>query len=158
MSNMTQEQWQQLQDNINDFLQSGAGYIVTLNTRETLRHTDLAEIILKFERQLNRKIYGTKWRTKGTQLGWGHNLEHKNGNSHSHSILAINDDVSATDVKRHSRHIWKKLNRFYKNTQAQIYIKEIEGCKPHCNHTTDCNRKAAIVYALKGGAPLSAKA
>ena len=57
---MTQEQWQQLQDNINDFLQSGAGYIVTLNTRETLRHTDLAEIILKFERQLNRKIYGTK--------------------------------------------------------------------------------------------------
>ena len=111
MSNRTQQQWQQLQDNINDFLQSSAGYIVTLNTRKTLRQADLAEIILNFERPLNRKIYGTKWQTKGTPLGWVHNLEHKNRKSHSHRILAINADVCATDVKRHSRHIWEKTKQ-----------------------------------------------
>lgn len=137
MHTMTKQEWVQRQEDIQVIADYGFDYAVTFNTRKLIPQTHLREMVLEFERRLNRKLFGTNWRKTGTRLQWVHNYEHTSGNSHAHSVCKLCEGVDATKFKRQARHIWGKLTTG--NNEAQLWIDKIK------------NQTAVAAYVLKGG-------
>ena len=98
-------------------------YVVTLNTRELIHYPTFKNfLVYEFERQLNKKLYGKDWRTKGTKIHWIHNYETKSNNTHSHSVCKLNGYIDVKKFKKQARHIWAKLNRSFGNLNSSLYI------------------------------------
>ena len=137
MHTMTKQEWVQRQEDIQVIADYGFDYAVTFNTRKLIPQTHLREMVLEFERRLNRKLFGTNWRKTGTRLQWVHNYEHTSGNSHAHSVCKLCEGVDATKFKGQARHIWEKLTTG--NNEAQLWIDKIK------------NQTAVAAYVLKDG-------
>ena len=142
------EEWLQKQQDIEAIKLSGATLVFTLNTRRFLNKFILSDLVLEFERRLNKKLFGKAWRYKNKRLGWWHELEFKPNNSHSHSVCTVNYGITETEVKRAARQIWVPLNRKMGNKNAQVWI----------NAITKLNDEAVAVYVTKGDVTLSASA
>jgi hypothetical protein len=142
------EEWLQKQQDIEAIKCSGATLVFTLNTRRFLNKSILSDLVLEFERRLNKKLFGKAWRYKNKKLGWWHRLEFQSNNSHSHSVCTVNYDITKTEVKRAARRIWVPLNKKMGNENAQLWI----------NAITKLNDEAVAVYVTKGDVTLSASA
>ena len=142
------ELWMQRQQDIETIKRSGATLVFTLNTRRFLNNPILSDLVLEFERRLNKKLFGKAWRIKNKKLRWLHRLEFQSNNSHSHSVCTVNYDITKTEVKRAARRIWVPLNKKMGNENAQLWI----------NAITKLNAEAVAVYVTKGDVTLSASA
>ena len=123
MRNMTKEQWEQHQENIQVLAGYKFDYVVTLNTRKLMSRSVLEKKVDEFERRLNRQLFGTNWRQTGKRLTWQHNFEFASGNSHSHSLCKLCEGVDGATFKGKIRHIWKKINKG--RSKAQLYVDKI---------------------------------
>ena len=142
------EEWLQKQQDIEAIKLSGATLVFTLNTRRFLNKFILSDLVLEFERRLNKKLFGKAWRYKNKKLGWWHKLEFQSNNSHSHSVCNVNYGITETEVKRAARQIWVPLNKKMGNKNAQVWI----------NAITKLNDEAVAVYVTKGDVNLLASA
>ena len=142
------ELWMQRQQDIETIKRSGATLVFTLNTRRFLNKSILSDLVLEFERRLNKKLFGKAWRYKNKKLGWFHKLEFQSNNSHSHSVCTVNYGITETEVKSVARHIWVPLNKKMGNENAQLWI----------NAITKLNAEAVAVYVTKGDVTLLSSA
>ena len=114
-------------------------YAVTFNTRTFMPKQTLEKYFLdEFERRLNKKLYGYKWRTKGNKIHWLHNVEHESNNTHSHSVCKINN-IRHQKFKKQAFRIWHKLNFQSGNFNAQLYINNFDKPAAIANYITKDN-------------------
>lgn len=114
-------------------------YAVTFNTRTFMPCFTLKNYFLdEFERRLNKKLYGYKWRMKGNKIHWIHNIEHESNNTHSHSVCKINN-IRHQKFKKQAYRIWHKLNFQLGNFNAQLYIDNFNKPTAIANYITKDN-------------------
>ena len=114
-------------------------YVITFNTRSFMHHLTFKNSLLyEFEKRLNKKLYGYKWRTKGNKIHWVHNIEHESNNTHSHSVCKINN-IRHQKFKKQAYRIWHKLNFKLGNLNAQLYIDNFDKPTAVANYITKDN-------------------
>ena len=115
-------------------------YAVTFNTRTFMPKQTLEKYFLdEFERRLNKKLYGYKWRTKGSKIDWLHYVEHESNNTHSHSVCKISNNIRHQKFKKQAYRIWHKLNFKLGNLNAQLYIDNFDKPTAVANYITKDN-------------------